>query len=182
MSLAAIKTALAARLDDIAGFAGRVFVDRERPYEDADLPCLEIAFEGADPERKADHYLNWRARFALAVCVKAAETSRPDTMAETLLEAVQARLYNDLNLGGLLPEELDFASVRSEADAGGDCVVRRLTMTIVCPYTMELYGPATDDFLLAAVQIDLASPRNDPQLPTEPDGQIDAATTFNLPQ
>lgn len=182
MSITAIKTALQARLDDIAGFSGRVFVDRERPYADGDLPCLEISFEGAEPDRKADHYLNWRARIALAVCVKAAETARPDTAAETLLEAVQASLYAYLNLGGLLPEELDFGSVRSEVDAGGECVVRKLAMEIVCPYTMELYGPATNDFLTTAVQIDMAGPRNDPQLPTEPDGQIDAAVTFNLPQ
>lgn len=182
MSIVAIKSALQSRLVAIAGFGGRVFVDRTRPYADGDLPCLEIGFESADPERKADHYLNWRARFSLAVCVKAAETERPDTASETLLEAVQASLYAWLNLGGLLPEELDFGSVRAEEDAGGDCVVRRLTLDIVCPYTMELYGQATDDFLTAAVQIDLASPRNDPQLPTEPDGQIDAAVTFNLPQ
>ena len=182
MSIVAIKSALQARLDDIAGFGGRVFVDRERAYADADLPCLEISFESADPERKVEHYLNWRARFSLAVCVKAAETARPDTTAETLLEAVQASLYAYLNLGGLLPEELDFGSVRSEVDANGERLVRRLTMDVVCPYTMELYGVCTDDFLTTDVQIDLASPRNDPQLPTEPDGQIDAAVTFNLPQ
>lgn len=182
MSIIAIKAALQSRLDDIAGFGGRVFVDRERVYADGDLPCLEICFESAEPERKADHYLNWRARFSLAVCVKAAETARPDTTAETLLEAVQASLYAWLNLGGLLPEELDFGSVRSEEDASGERVVRKLVMDIVCPYTMELYGQATDDFLTTAVEIDLASPRNDPQLPTEPDGQIDAAVTFNLPQ
>ena len=55
-------------------------------------------------------------------------------------------------------------------------------MDIVCPYTMEMYGVATDDFLTSAVEIDLASPRNDPQDPTEPDGQIDAAVTITLPQ
>lgn len=182
MSIVAIKSALAARLDDIAGFGGRVFVDRERPYADSDLPCLEISFESADPERKVEHLINWQARFSLAVCVKAAETARPDTTAETLLEAVQASLYSYLSLGGLLPEELNFSSVQSEVDAGGECVVRRLTMDIVCPYTTELYGLATDDFLTTDVQIDMASPRNDPQLPTEPDGQIDAVATINLPQ
>lgn len=182
MKVTEIKAALQTRLAAIPGFENRVFVDRERPYEDADIPCLEITFDGADPDRKAEHYINWRARIGLSVVVKAAESARPDTTAEGLLGDVQTSLYTDLTLGGVLPQELEFGSVRPEEDGGGARVVRKLTMDIVCPYTEELYGQATDAFLTAAVQIDMASPRNDPPLPTEPDGQIDATVTITLPQ
>ncbi|MEW6612703.1 MAG: hypothetical protein AB1409_08180 [Pseudomonadota bacterium] len=182
MKVTDIKAALQTLLGTIAGLNGRVFVDRERPYEAADLPCVEITFEGAEPERKADHYLDWRARIGLAVMVKAAESARPDTTAEGLLGNVLAKLYADLKLGGVLPEELEFGPIRSEEDAAGEHVVRRLVMEIVCSYTEELYGQATDTFLTAAVQIDMAGPRNDPQEPAEPDGQIDAAATIHLPQ
>ncbi len=181
MKITDIKTALQTICGTVTGLNGKVFVDRDRPYEDSDLPCLEITFEGADPARNADHYLDWAARFGLAIKVKAAELDRPDTMAETLLGAVQAKLYTNLKLSGVLDKELDFGSIRSEDDANGEKVVRKLTMEIVCAYTEELYGQAMDDFLEAAVQIDLAGPRNAPQIPAKPDGQIDAAATINLP-
>lgn len=181
MKITDIKAALKDRLALIPGFGGRIFVDRARPYEDPDLPCLEITFDGADPERKIEHYIHWRARIGLSVQVKAAETERPDTTAEALLGDVQASLYADPSLDGVLPDELEFGSITADEDAGGDRVVRRLKMEVIALYNEELYPVALTDFGSAAINIDMASPRNDPQTPATPDGQIDAAVIVTLP-
>lgn len=181
MTVATIEAALLACLEPIAGFGERIFVNRERPYESADLPCLEIRFTGEDSERGADHYMTWDASFALAVCVKAAEADRPDLAADALYQQVKARLYADMTLAGEVPRELEFAGGRPDVDAGGEFVVRKLVLDIKCQYTDELYGQATDALSTVAMGIDMGNPRNDPQLPAGPDGQIDAQITIDLP-
>lgn len=52
-------------------------------------------------------------------------------------------------------------------------------------FTVSYYHePAQNfgDFASAAVQFDMANPRNDPQTATGPDGQVDASTTITLNQ
>ena len=179
MGVPAIKTALREKLLPI--FSGRVFVEQERALSGADLPCLEITFRSAEPSRDMDHFIVWRARFSLEVFARAAETDRPDQTAESLMESVQNALYQDLKIGGALSDEMAFGTVEADSDAAGEQVVRSVAMTVYCPYIAGLYPRANDDFLTAEIGFDLASPRNDPQIPAQPDGQIDARVSVQLP-
>jgi hypothetical protein len=181
MTVATIEAALQSCLTPIAGFAGRVFVNRERAYAASDLPCLEIKFTGEDPERSADHYQSWDAHFSLAVCVKAAEADRPDLAADALYQQVKAQLYANLTLDDEVPNELEFSGGRPEVDAAGEFVVRKLVLDIKCRYLDELYGIASNALTTVTVGIDMANPRNTPSLPYGPDGQIDAQVSITLP-
>ena len=55
-----------------------------------------------------------------------------------------------------------------------------LTLEYECKYLWTPPDP-TDALGNVYVQIDKSSPRNDPPVPTEPDGQIDAVASINLP-
>jgi hypothetical protein len=182
VNISGFKAALAARLVPLAAFNGRIFVDRERDFADAELPCVVISFTGADAARTLVNGIEWTTRLDVVLIVKAAESARPDTTAEGYLNDVLARLYTDMKLGGVLADEMNFTAVRSEESANGERVVRRLVLELSGVVVDDLYAAVADDFITAAVEIDMASPRNDPQTPAEPDGQIDARTTITLPQ
>ena len=181
MTVASIEAALQSCLTPIAGFGGRVFVNRERAYAANELPCLEIKFSGEDPERSADHYQTWNAHISLSVCVKAAEADRPDLALDALYQQVKAALYVNMRLGGEVTRELEFSGSRPDVDAAGEFVVRKLVLDIKCRYDDELYGQASDTLSTVTFGIDLGNPRNDPQLPSGPDGQIDASVSITLP-
>lgn len=180
MKISDIKAALDSKLMSVAGVASRVYVERETDIPESQLPCIVLSLEGATPDRKIDHSIEWTARFGITVYTKAAGSQRPDTTAETILGQVLALLYADMTLGGVVPDEIEFGPL-SVAASMNDQVSRQYRLEVSASYVQDLYGQATDDFLLAAVEIDMASPRNDPPTPTGPDGQIDASVSIALP-
>jgi hypothetical protein len=181
MTIAAIETALQSLLTPIAGFGGRIFVNRERAYAPADLPCLEVKFTGEDVQRSAEHQQQWAVNYSLSVCVKSAEPDRPDLAAYALYDQVKALLAANMTLAGVVPDEIEFLSGRPDVDAAGEYVVRKLMLDIRCIYRLDLYGVAGDALTTATFGIDMANPRNDPPQPYGPDGQIDAQVSITLP-
>lgn len=183
MNITGFKSALQTRLQNVTGLFGtRIFVDRERPLEDADLPCAVIRFKGAEASRTLIHEITWQAQVDVELVVKAAETTRPDTTAEGYLNIVLARLYTNMKLNDVLADEMSFTGVRPEESAEGERVVRKLILSITGELVDGVYDVAADAFETAHIDIDMASPRNDPQTPAEPDGQLDAAAIITLPQ
>lgn len=182
MNITGFKAALQTRLLAVAAFGNRIYVDRERPLEDADLPCAMIRFAGAEASRTLIHAISWQAQVDVEIIVKAAEPTRPDTTAEGYLNSVLTRLYTDMKLGNVLADDMNFTGVRTEESAEGERVVRKLILSITGELVDGVYDVAADAFVTARIDIDMASPRNDPQTPADPDGQLDASATITLPQ
>jgi len=177
-----IKAALASTLSGKTSVGTRVYVNRVRVLPENLLPAIVITFNRSSADRTIDQQLLRKGEFDIRILVKDQDAAAPDTQAEAILESVEAALQANLYLGGALHDEIEFGAVRLDSGDTLEVVTRELALTVSCPWIHDIYGLPTDDFEVAAVQIDMASPRNDPQNVLHPDGQIDAATTFDLPQ
>lgn len=159
----------------------RVFVNRLRAIEESELPAIVITFNGASGDRERQEQIRRRGDFSIRILVKDREFSTPDTQAEAILEQVEAALKQNLYVGAA-HEELEMGEIRAEGNFDTEATARVLTLAVAVTWFFDVYGVPSDSYLTTSVSIDMSNPRNDPQGVNSPDGQIDAATTFSMPQ
>lgn len=177
-----IKRALVAKLIAANTDAGaHVFVNRLRPLRDADLPAILVTFVRASGDRTLQEQIRRQGEFLIRVLVKDRDADEPDTQSETILEQVEAALKADLYIGGAA-EEIEQGDITAEGSDDLELVARSLSLSVRITWMQDVYSAAVDAFETANVQIDLASPRNDPANLHQPDGQIDAVSVITLPQ
>ena len=170
-----IKDQIAARLDGYPAFAGRVHIDRERPFAESDLPCANVRFIDAEADNTVAGQIDWLGNFTVTVTAMSPEPDRPDAEVERLTEIARKRIA--------AAENLVVTALRADHDVEGEVVCRAIVIELAAGWTEEV-GELPDDLAdlnIVHVDIDMAQPRNDPQHPPGPDGQIDAQTTIELP-
>jgi len=173
--LTSIKAALVALLTPLPGFAGRVYAEHERLLTAAQLPCVVVRFSGARAEVSCAAHIDWTAGYEIVIYTAAEMAQEPQTAAEQLMESVLDALGRDTTLSGLVPPEIQFESITPSLENGANLIVRCLTIALSAALRRPVNrADGLDDFLHAHVDIDMASPRNDPQTPACPDGQLDA--------
>ena len=161
---------------------GRVYVERDRQLSESELPCVDVRFVDAEADSSASWQTEWTGRFTVTVKVCAIEPHAPALKAARLSRIVRDLLCSDTSLGGLLTRPLRIDAMHAEKDSEGEVIVRAVVIDISA-YWVEpsLVDPGElSDLVTVHVEIDMASPRNDPPLPTRPDGQIDAQVTIHM--
>jgi len=177
-----IKQALAAKLLAANTNAGsHVYVNRLRKLSDPNLPAILVTFIRASGDRTLQEQIRRQGEFLIRILVKDSAADEPDTQAEAILEQIEAALKSDLYVGAAA-EEVEMGDITAEGSDDLEILARSLSLTVRITWMQDVYGYPEDDFNLAHVQIDLASPRNDPANLHQPDGQIDAVSAINLPQ
>lgn len=157
----------------------RMFEARTKPANEADLPFGNVTTGAETVEDLADQFKELRTLQVSVMLVVRQAAGVADKL-DDLAETVEALLGAAQTLGGVC----DFFRYKGcEPDYGSAAAdeVAMLTMNYECKYTWEL-EPVLGGLSTVAVSFDMSGPRNDPQLPAQPDGQIDAAATINLPQ
>ena len=99
------------------------------------------------------------------------------------LNAISAMIENKIGAAPQLENTAESCQyIGMTADMGAVSDIDAASIVLIYE-VMYIYTPTTaaDAFLTANIKIDMASPRNDPQKPTQPDGQIDASATITLP-
>lgn len=175
-----IRTAVHALLLPIQT-AGSATVDKQgvKWSSSMTVPLINVMTDGERVESRIDESTEKRL---LTVFVKITATD-DEGIADTLdaiSDQVEARLSVKPDLGGLV-ESFDYKSMNPDYMGEASSELAQLVLEYECTYlyTTVLTG---DDFLTLDAKIDMSSPRNDPQTPTGPDGQIDASATISLPQ
>ncbi|SNT28935.1 hypothetical protein SAMN06265795_12239 [Noviherbaspirillum humi] len=186
----AIRHALCELLDTVPVLSGRVFASRTHPVDAESpgaLPCV-LVYTERDPGEYIDGYRHGRD-LAIRIVVIARADQDADDVLDDLCDAIEDAIEAAMN-GSVLPAP-DFVSlvdqcpyIDTELKYGGDegrADLVHAEMTYTARY---IRSPAQSfpGFDTLQVAIDMAGPRNEPQLPSRPDGQIDAVATIPLPQ
>lgn len=98
---------------------------------------------------------------------------------DSLANTVEVLLSSDPTLGGVC-ENFSYKGCEPDYTSAASQGLALLTMHYECIYIWEP-NPELDVMDTVSIAIDMASPRNDPQLPSHPDGQIDAMTIIHFP-
>ena len=185
-----IRHALRDMLDAVPSLNGRVFASRSHPV-DTDtpgaLPCV-LVYTDRDPSEFLDTYRQARD-LALRIVVIVRSDDNADDQLDDLCGTIEDVIENAMN-GVYVPAPL-FATLVDQCpyrdtelkyvgeEGRADLVHAEMTYT-----ARYIRSPAQElpDFKTAAISIDMAGPRNEPQLPSHPDGQIDASVVINLPE
>lgn len=167
---AQIVTVLSAH-PDLTNF----FVSRGRPVSELKAPYLAVVVNSESASRKSDYPSESRVldlRILLGVKAATGADNSLDSLAETVesLMAVDPRFTDLAERSDYQGTAFDF-----ESGAAGDLASCELRYNI--EYIFEPVNEF-DDLSTVDVGFDMASPRNDPQLPTGADGQIDATATI----
>lgn len=97
-----------------------------------------------------------------------------------LVDAVLTALFNDA--AWVAQWEAIPAVTNTVVLNEGTSSIWIMTMTITVQYALTFEPTVADSLITVHADFDMASPRNDPQSPTGPDAQIDAADDVTLPQ
>lgn len=156
-----------------------LFTARGRPVNERHTPYANIV-SGA--ERSEMHSQQWQDKRTLPVYVRlyTQDGDESPNVLDDLAERVETLLSVDSTLGGIV-ESFEYRGADPDYESAAQQDLASLVLEYECVYIWEPTVDA-DDFETAVIEIDMAHPRNDPQDPAEPDGQIDASTTITLPQ
>lgn len=173
-----IRHAVTTRLQAHTGLAA-LFEARTKPTAEERLPFANVITGPESCERLADQ---WREVRTVMVMVQlfVRQASDVANTLDDLAEQVEALLGDDQTLGGVC-EIFDYKGCDPDFDSAAAQEAASLTLNYECKYVWSPVA-AADTLGAVSVAIDVAGPRNDPQLPAEPDGQIDAVDVINLPQ
>lgn len=151
-----------------------LFVSRGRPVSERRVPFCAVVIAGETVTKKVDHISESR-RLDVRIVLVVKALAGADEALDALAENVEYALAADWDFDGLIErQEYKSAQFDFEGGAAGDLASAELR------YDVEyIYEPSRDfdDLSSVAVGIDMSSPRNDPQVPATPDGQIDARVT-----
>ncbi|AYR24256.1 hypothetical protein [Herbaspirillum rubrisubalbicans] len=157
----------------------KLFLARTRAARSEDLPFANIITGAEVTEDLSDQYQEQRT-VQVYVQLYALNGAAVVDVLDDLADVVEQRLITDPYLGGIC-QSLRYKGSQPDYESAADLEAALLTMTYECVY---IWQPSVegDDLQKVAVEIDMASPRNDPPLPVGPDGQVDASATINFPQ
>jgi hypothetical protein len=172
-----IRAKLVQLLTAVAGVPTPV-PERIAPAQVGALPAVSIYLPSETAERALDQFQEkCRARIDIECNVQRSPTFVAET--EALFLAIRAKLMINQTLDSLA-ESCEYIGRNFDLGAVGDVDAIRLTLHYDCVYIYST-TTAADAFNTIGLKIDMAGPRNDPQTPTVPDGQIDASATITLP-
>jgi hypothetical protein len=157
----------------------KLFVTRTKPTAESKLPFANVMSGTEVSEDLTDNWLEFRT-LQVHVLLYVQQSPGVADALDNLAEAVENLLSKDQTLGGVCSKfrykgcEPDYDSAVAQESA-------LLTMNYEVEYVWEPTINA-DPLTTINVEVDMASPRNDPQVPATPDGQIDAVIEILLPQ
>lgn len=173
-----IRAAIVQRLSAAPGLMA-LFGARTKPAGEEQLPFANVLTAAESAEDLADQWLELRTlHVAIHLAVRQAE-GVADAL-DDLAEQVEILLGADQTLGGVC-EFFRYQGCEPDYDSAAHLEAAALVLNYECKYVWAP-SPPVDAWHTAGVQFDMAGPRNDPQFPTHPDGQIDAAATITLAQ
>lgn len=172
-----IRNAVYARLQQHPDLTA-LFEARTKPSGEEKLPFANVTTGSETSEELGDwgEMRNLQVQVTLYERMEQGVVDRLDELAEK----VEAYLGADQRLGGVCDSfrykgcEPDYTSAAAQEAAS-------LTLNYECKYQWAP-DPTVDVFGTVEVSIDMAGPRNEPQLPSHPDGQIDSVDVITLPQ
>ncbi|MDR1311924.1 MAG: hypothetical protein LBK01_08675 [Burkholderiaceae bacterium] len=156
-----------------------LFYARTKSISEEDLPAGDVVTGSETVESASDQWQELRT-VQLHVLLYAQNTASVADTLDTLAEVVEQLLSDDQTLGGLCTT-FQYAGCDPDYESAATYDMAILTMNYTCRYVWQR---AFDlgELSSISVGIDMASPRNDPQIPAHPDGQIDAEIEITLPQ
>lgn len=173
------RRAIRARVATVLGAhpdLANLFVSRGRPAHESQAPFGRVMIGSETSGRAIDRHAEKRSLDLRIQLVVQATTGSDDAL-DDLAETVEKLMAADPTLNDLA-ERHDYQGTSFDFDGGANADLAAAELKYSIEYIYE-YEPVFDDFITAAVGIDMASPRNDPQTPAEPDGQIDASATID---
>lgn len=172
---AAIRARVKAIMESHPDLAN-LFVSRGRPVSERKAPYARVMINQEAAGRQMDFHSEKRTLDVKIQLVLQSVTGADDAL-DALAETTENLMAADPTLNNLAERhEYQGTAFDFEAGAQADLVSAELSYSV-----QYIYEPASefDDFVTAAVGFDMASPRNEPQVPSGPDGQIDAAATID---
>lgn len=153
---------------------------RFKPTKQSDLPLLNVV---SGEEVKVDDIDSGRERrrVELHVVLYALAEANVEDVLDSLAEQVEALLLADETLGNKV-ESIVYTGASPDYDSAAAQEIASLALKFDVTYIWTMPEVSADAFTLALVSVDMAGPRNDPQLPAGPDGQIDSVDQVALPQ
>lgn len=171
-----IREAVLQVLQAHTGLSNR-YTGRLQPTGSEKLPFVRVAIAGETSQEHSDQWSEKRTVTVLLALYAKAEEHLDDVL-DSLAVTVESLLCQDQTLGGAC-ESLRYKGAAFDFDGPAN-EIGSLTLSYECVYVWAP-APVLPDFITAQIGIDMASPRNDPPTPTEPDGQLDASVTVTLP-
>jgi hypothetical protein len=172
-----IREDLRALLDGATDAGSSVFKSRSEPFAEDDLPAIAIVTPSEDGDNLAADGGHPQLRKTLTVvirCMVAATSDASMSIAlDTLTEQVEPLILTNIDFIKAREKLLDFNTALATTEDGA-VIPGVADITMRLQYTEEYPPVIGDDLKTIAADWDMASPRNDPQTPTGPDGQIDA--------
>lgn len=161
-----------------AGLAGgNVVADRMESAPDDRLPAIDVHIGQERFESTGDFVPAFRVETDLLLVIQVRQAGEADPTASAacraLYNAAIAALFGDAAWVGQF-EKILAVEVTPVLDPDGARPTGAATVTVTLQYEIT-YPPVVADALTDIhADWDMANPRNDPQTPTGPDGQIDA--------
>lgn len=181
-----LRSALKELLKRIDLLDGKVFASRSIPVlgdgdgERYDLPCVLI-YTDRDPATDVDGFNIKRdlvIRIVAVVRVAEGADDELDDMCDAIEVTVKGAFDKDPALGVVplvsLAEDMTYLDTEltyTGADGRAELAHANMSYTLTYVKGDAMILPGLKE---VSIEIDMASPRNDPQIPREPDGQIDA--------
>lgn len=140
-------------------------------------PVLRVYAAGETPTRKTEMEDERKLRIEVRMAANRAEGFQ--TTLNDMSKLVEDKLALDPQLDETA-SSFEYLGMAPNVGDVGDIDSASMVLMYEATY---IYTPTitAEDFLTMSLEIDMAGPRNDPQLPAEPDDQIDASATITLP-
>lgn len=153
-----------------------LFVSRGRPAHESQAPFGKVLI-GSETSVRAMDYHSEKRTLDLRIQLVVQASAGTDDALDDLAETVENLMAADPTLNSLA-ERHDYQGTTFDFEGGANADLAAAELRYSVEY---IYEPAQDldDLIMVATGIDMASPRNDPQLPVGADGQIDASATVD---
>lgn len=164
-------------LTGIAGLPTPKEID-EQPAAGSSQPIVRVGWSNETSARSKSEMEDER-KLRLEIHLAAPRKPGFQTALNAMAELVEAKLGANPKLNDTA-DSLEYLGATPDPGEVADVASAEMMLSYEASY---IYTPTVtaDTFGTLNVQIDMAGPRNDPQLPATPDGQIDASATVILP-
>lgn len=156
----------------------KLFEARTKPAGEESLPSANVISGTETVEDLADQFRELRT-LQVSIVLEAKQAAGVVVKLDDLAEQVESLLSTVPTLGGVC-EFFRYKGCDPDYDSASAQEAASLTLNYECKYVWEPV-PVVNTLTTVQVSVDMAGPRNDPQLPSRPDGQIDASATITLP-
>lgn len=156
-----------------------LFNTRTKATNEDKLPFGNVVAESESVDDLSDQFQEFRT-LQLQVELYVKDSDNVADALDLLAVDVEALLATDQTLGGIC-SSLRYKGFDADLDSAAEQEAARMTLKYECKYVWAP-EPGFGELGTIQVSIDMSGPRNEPQLPSTPDGQIDAVDTITLPQ